>query len=67
MREKEQVGADVYIDDTPDNIRSLRGQGLPAICFANSTNTMIGPPRAKSWEKVYELVRQWCLGKIKLS
>jgi len=56
MKGKEQVGADIYIDDTPSNIESLRGKGLFAICFANSTNTAIQAPRAKSWDEVYELV-----------
>jgi 5'(3')-deoxyribonucleotidase len=66
MRRKEQVGADIYVDDNPESIQSLRNKRLPAICFANSTNTAIEPPRAKSWEDVYDLVHQWWSGKIKL-
>ena len=65
MRHKEQVGANIYVDDSPDNIRSLRSQKLPAICFANSTNKDIAKPRAKSWDEVYELVHKWWAGKIK--
>lgn len=56
MKDKEQVGADVYVDDSPDNIQRLRARGLYAICFANSTNRGIGAPRAASWQEVYELV-----------
>ncbi|MBN1278453.1 MAG: 5'-nucleotidase [Chlorobium sp.] len=56
MKEKEQVGADIYIEDTPDNIAQLRERGLHTICFANSTNTHIQMPRASSWEEVYFLV-----------
>jgi 5'(3')-deoxyribonucleotidase len=59
MKEKEQVGADVYIDDSPGNVEQLRGKGLYTICFANSTNKNTPEPRAKSWEHVYELVHQW--------
>ena len=57
MKDKEQVGADIYIDDTEDNILSLRKRGLYTICFANSTNRTVGPPRANSWKEVYELVQ----------
>jgi 5'(3')-deoxyribonucleotidase len=57
MKEKSQVGADIYVEDTPDNIMSLRDKGLYTICFGNSTNTHIADPRATSWQEVYELVR----------
>jgi 5'(3')-deoxyribonucleotidase len=56
MKSKEQVGADIYIDDTPDNIASLRARNFYAICFANSTNKDISDPRAESWDEVYTLV-----------
>jgi 5'(3')-deoxyribonucleotidase len=58
MGEKDQVGADVYIDDSPDNITALRAAGHYAICFANSANKGIEPPRARKWEEVYQLIRQ---------
>lgn len=58
MKAKEQVGADIYIDDGPENIENLRDAGLYAICFANSTNVHIEPPRAESWEEVYEMVHE---------
>ncbi|MCE1274543.1 MAG: 5'-nucleotidase [Chlorobiaceae bacterium] len=59
MKEKSQVGADVYVEDTPSNIISLREKGLYTICFGNSTNTHIEEPRANSWQEVYELVHAW--------
>src|SRR5215470_9158706 len=59
MKDKEQVGADIYIEDSPDNIRSLRAQGLYTICFANSTNRDVGEPRAQSWDEVYGLIKAW--------
>jgi 5'(3')-deoxyribonucleotidase len=59
MKEKEQVGADVYIDDSPGNVEQLRDKGLYTICFANSTNKNIDEPRAVSWEHVYQQVVEW--------
>ena len=58
MKDKEQVGADVYIEDSPANVEALRAKGLYTICFANSTNTKIAAPRVKSWKEAYELIHQ---------
>ncbi|NTU58256.1 MAG: 5'-nucleotidase [Chlorobiaceae bacterium] len=57
MKEKSQVGADVYVEDTPSNVLELREKGLYTICFSNSTNRHIDAPRAASWKEVYDLVR----------
>jgi hypothetical protein len=57
MKEKEQVGADIYIEDSPGNIASLRERGFYTICFANSTNTKIEAPRAANWDEVYDLIK----------
>jgi 5'(3')-deoxyribonucleotidase len=59
MKEKEQVGADIYVDDRPANLERLRSKGLYAICFANSTNRAVGAPRAKTWQQVYTAVHKW--------
>jgi 5'(3')-deoxyribonucleotidase len=58
MKAKDQVGADIYIEDTPNNVLDLRTQGLFAICFANSTNKEIEEPRAANWDEVYALVTE---------
>jgi 5'(3')-deoxyribonucleotidase len=58
MKAKEQVGADIYVEDSPDNIEKLRSKELFTICFANSTNSHIGDPRAKSWEQVYRIIHK---------
>lgn len=58
MKAKEQVGADIYVEDAPTNIGKLRSGGLPTICFANSTNKRVSPPRANSWEEVYKLIHE---------
>jgi len=57
MKDKDQVGADIYVDDAPVNIGRLRAQGHYAICFGNSTNTDIAPPRAADWQEVYRLIK----------
>jgi len=59
MKQKEQVGADIYLDDSPDNVERLRSKGLFTICFANSTNRRVAEPRAESWDHVYELIHAW--------
>jgi 5'(3')-deoxyribonucleotidase len=58
MKDKEQVGADLYLEDSPKNVESLRSKGVPVICFANSTNTAIAEPRVKSWKEAYELIHR---------
>jgi 5'(3')-deoxyribonucleotidase len=58
MKEKDQVGADIYIEDSPGNLERLRKRHHFAICFANSTNRHIGPPRAETWEEVYRKVKK---------
>lgn len=57
MKDKEQVGANIYIDDAPDNIEKLRSKGLYTICYGNSTNKHIARPRASSWQEVYEIIK----------
>jgi 5'(3')-deoxyribonucleotidase len=56
--DKSAVGADLYVEDSPSNVRLLREAGHPTIVFGNSTNRDLGDPRAETWEQVYELVLQ---------
>jgi 5'(3')-deoxyribonucleotidase len=56
MKDKYHVGADLYIDDSPGNVDALRLCGHQVICFGNSTNPHVAPPRANSWEEVYRLI-----------
>lgn len=58
MRDKDKVGADLYIEDAPANVDSLREKGCNVIVFTNSTNHMCLPPRANSWDEVYDLVKE---------
>lgn len=63
MKDKAAVGADLYIEDSPANIQALRAARCEVICFGNSTNRDVTPPRVTSWAQVEELVRakleQW--------
>jgi 5'(3')-deoxyribonucleotidase len=59
MKEKEQVGADIYVEDTADNVSLLRDKGLYTICFANSTNRDVSAPRAETWQEVYEMINAY--------
>jgi beta-phosphoglucomutase-like phosphatase (HAD superfamily) len=59
MKEKEQVGADIYVEDSPANVEALRQQGNHVVCFGNSTNRHVAGPRAGSWEEVYRLIHEY--------
>ncbi|MDW7730548.1 MAG: 5'-nucleotidase [Bacillota bacterium] len=65
MKDKEQVGADIYIEDAPENVKKLREAGLYTICFANSTNRNVGQPRVKTWEEAYVLIKKECSNTVK--
>lgn len=56
MSDKSAVGAHLYIDDTPANVRALRETGHEAIVFSNSTNTDVDDPRADDWDAVVKYV-----------
>jgi 5'(3')-deoxyribonucleotidase len=59
MKDKYQVGADLYIEDSPKNVELLRARNLQTICFSNSSNKHVAPPKATNWEEVYRLVKEW--------
>ena len=58
MADKGAVGAHVYIDDAPSNIKQLREQGCYTIVFGNSTNRDMPGPRAETWQEVETLVME---------
>ena len=70
MNDKGAVGAHVYIDDTPENIFSLRKQGCKTIVYTNSTNRDLAGPRANNWAEVEKLImearEEWKTGTIGL-
>ncbi|MDR0403288.1 MAG: 5'-nucleotidase [Treponema sp.] len=66
--DKVAVGAHLYVDDAPRNIKQLREQGHKTIVFANSTNKDLPGPRADSWRDVEKLVlearEEWSTGTV---
>jgi 5'(3')-deoxyribonucleotidase len=58
MKDKHQVGADIYIEDSPHNVEALRNELLYTICFANSTNKHVAGPRTGDWGEVYKLIKE---------
>ncbi|MDR1862880.1 MAG: 5'-nucleotidase [Treponema sp.] len=70
MNDKVAVGAHVYIDDSPLNIKQLRAQGCKTIVFTNSTNRNFSGPRADTWQEAERLVmearEEWKTGTLSL-
>jgi 5'(3')-deoxyribonucleotidase len=70
MNDKGAVGAHVYIDDAPENIKNLRKLGCNTIVFTNSTNRDLPGPRANNWHEVEKMVmearEEWRTGTIGL-
>jgi 5'(3')-deoxyribonucleotidase len=70
MNDKGAVGAHVYIDDAPGNIKALREQGHNTIVFTNSTNRLLPGPRADTWREAERLVmearEEWKTGTVGL-
>ena len=58
MADKGAVGAHVYIDDSPFNVKRLRDLGCRTIVFTNSTNRDLPGPRAETWQDVERLVNE---------
>jgi 5'(3')-deoxyribonucleotidase len=57
LEDKVDVGADLYIEDTPDKIRALVERGQRVIVFTNPTNEHIEAElRASTWEAVESVV-----------
>jgi 5'(3')-deoxyribonucleotidase len=63
MRDKEAVDADLYVEDSPDNVERLCSDGRQVIVFANSINKHLNDgegivKRAESWSEVEDARRQ---------
>ena len=70
MNDKGAVGAHVYIDDAPSNVKRLREQGCYTIVFTNSTNRELPGPRVNTWKEAERLImearEEWKTGTIGL-
>ncbi len=58
MRDKAAVGADLYVEDAPDNITALKEAGKDVVIFSNSTNRSLPGDRADNWLEVERFVLQ---------
>ncbi len=60
MREKDKVGASLYIEDSPSNVAALVAAHKDVLVYENSTNVnrpeTNGVPRAKNWAEVETFV-----------
>jgi uncharacterized HAD superfamily protein len=59
MRDKGQVGADLYVEDSPDNIAKLQEQvgAERVLILSNSTNLDVPGDRAENWEEAEGMIR----------
>lgn len=60
LKNKVSLDADLYIDDSPSNIRAYANAGKDFLIYENSTNLQEKGPRAKSWDEVYDFVIEDC-------
>lgn len=59
VKDKTSINADLYIDDSPANIKAFAAANKPCIVFENPTNRDIDSPlRAKNWKQVYTIVEK---------
>lgn len=58
MRDKVEVGANLYVEDAPAHVEAMRKAGLPTLVFTNSTNLELGPPRVDSWDEAVDFALQ---------
>lgn len=56
MKSKGDVGADLYIEDSPGNIVALQKARKNVLIFTNSTNRKVEGERANNWDEVEEKV-----------
>jgi beta-phosphoglucomutase-like phosphatase (HAD superfamily) len=56
MKDKAAVGANLYVEDSPINIRALRADGHPTIAFSTTSAHGMPAPSATNWTEVEALV-----------
>jgi FMN phosphatase YigB (HAD superfamily) len=59
MKDKGEVGAHIYLEDSPGNIAKLRALGKKVVVFTNSTNRGLpdGDGRADTWYEAETMIR----------
>lgn len=56
MADKPQVGADLYLDDSPTNIAAFQLAALPALIFDQPYNRHVPGPRVHDWAEAADAV-----------
>ena len=56
MARKSSVDANVYVEDSPANIKALRASRKEVIVLRNSTNAAVPAPAAQNWTEVEDWV-----------
>lgn len=59
VKKKTDVAADIYIDDSPEQIAQLRESGRYVLCFASFANRDVAGPRCRDWNEVRRWVNAW--------
>jgi 5'(3')-deoxyribonucleotidase len=57
-KDKADIYADIYIDDSPDNVMNLKMAGRKVITFDAPYNQELEGLRAKNWDDVYRIIKQ---------
>jgi CRISPR/Cas system-associated protein Csx1 len=58
MRDKGEVGANLYVEDSSENIIDLRNQGKDVVILSNATNQTLGEEgRAEGSSEAEEMIR----------
>jgi 5'-nucleotidase len=60
---KPDVGADLYVDDSPGNVVALREAGRTTVVFDQPYNRHLPGPRAASWEDVVAIIEDELAGR----
>ncbi len=58
VRHKPDVYADVYVDDSPENIFAFQKRNSEVIIYDTSYNQGIEGRRAKNWEQIYAHIQE---------
>jgi 5'-nucleotidase len=59
MADKPQVGADLYVDDSPGNVRAFREAGLSVLVFDQPYNRHLDGPRVHDWAQAAATVLEY--------
>jgi 5'(3')-deoxyribonucleotidase len=60
MRRKGEVGADLYMEDSPENVEDLRAAGKHVVILSNAANAAVSDEpggRARDWTEAERMIR----------